>query len=429
MHSLRLKFSQTLVNYRKLPGSIYVLFFAIMINRMGNFVIPFLAMFLTKNLHYAPDKAGFFIMLVSLAGVPGILLGGSLVDRVGRKNVLALSQFLSACCFVPCALSPNAAFVPWLMVFSVFFSETAQVAHNAMVADLTCRENRKDAFALIYLGINIGFSIGPVLAGFLFNHYIQIFFLIDSLTTMISVALILWFTQETIPCGKTFETPVDEPTGGEQAESGNLWAILWRRPFFLAFLIIYFFYTFVYNQDTFGLPLYLNQLFSGSSSKIYGLLMTTNALFVVCASTLLTVLTRKWSATTNIALAGILYAVGFGMIFFIHSFAMFVLSTVIWTAGEIMSSVNTDVYLTGHSPVSHRGRFNSIRLFIRRAGMAVAPMVMGIFIKHCGLRNVWPIISILALVATAGVYAIHRVERRLGSTSPTTKRSSQSFPH
>jgi MFS family permease len=413
MKSLRLKLTQSFSNYRKLPGSIYVLFFAIMVNRMGNFVIPFLAMFLSKNLHYAADKTGFFVMLVSLAGVPGILLGGVLVDRIGRKNVLALFQFLSACSFIPCVFRPDSAWVPWLMVLSVFFSEAAQVAHNAMVADLTCIQNRKEAFTLIYLGINLGFSLGPIVAGFLFNHYIRIFFLIDSLTTLISVALILLFTRETIPCSEALEAPRADLADGEKAETGNLLAVLWKRPFFLIFLVTYFFYTFVYTQDCFCLPLYLDQRFPGNGSQVFGVLMTANALFVVCASTLMASLTRKWQATVSISLAGILYAVGFGMIFVIHSFTMFVLSTLIWTAGEIMAAVNTNVYLTGHSPVSHRGRFNSIRLFTRRAGMAVAPLVMGLFIKFYGLRNVWPVIFVLSLLAAAGVYGIYLVERKL----------------
>ena len=411
---MKIKLSKIIADYRGLPRSIYALFFAIMVNRMGNFVIPFLAMYLTRNLHYTPDKTGFFVMLVSLAALPGIFLGGVLVDRVGRKNVLVLFQFLSACCFIPCVFVTEASIVPWLLVLSVFFTETAQVAHNAMVTDLTCNQNRKEAFALIYLGINIGFSIGPIVAGFLFNHYIKIFFLIDSLTTIASVALILLFTRKTIPSSRVLEAPDRSLDNGERAETGNTFKVLIKRPFFLAFMAISFLYTFIYIQDGFSLPLYLDKLFSYQSSHIYGVLMTANAVFVVCASTLISFLTRNNRAAVNIALAGILYGIGFGMIYFIHSFFMFVISTLIWTTGEILASVNTSVYLSGHSPVSHRGRFNSVRLFVRRAGMAFGPLAMGIFIRSNGLRNVWPVVFILSLAAVAGVYVMDLVEKAAG---------------
>ena len=34
-----------------------------------------------------------------------------------------------------------------------------------MIIDLTTQENRKTAFSLSYLGINIGVAIGPMVAG------------------------------------------------------------------------------------------------------------------------------------------------------------------------------------------------------------------------------------------------------------------------
>lgn len=405
-----MKLPSVFSRYFHLPASIYALFFAIIINRLGNFVIPFLSMYLTKNLNFDTDKAGLFVMLVSLAGIPGILIGGILVDRIGRKSVLTVFQFLSACCFIPCVFFPYSSIVPWLMVFSVFFSETAQVAHNAMVADLTRNENRNEAFSLIYLGVNIGFSIGPILAGFLFRNHLRVFFMIDSLTTLISVILILLFTKETIHCIETDEINCSELSFGEKSEEGNLFQVLLKRPFFLAFIIINFLYTIVYVQDSFSLPLYIDKLFPDDSSKVFGLVMTTNAVFVVFASTIISMLTRKFRTIANIGFAGILYGIGFGMIFFIKSFPMLVISTIIWTTGEILASVNTNVYLSEHSPISHRGRFNSIRLFVRRAGMALGPLLAGIVIKTNGLKNIWGNIFLLSIFASIGVFVIYHAE-------------------
>lgn len=407
-----MKLAKYYSRYMGFPRSIYILFFAITVNRFGNFVIPFLSMYLTKNLNFNTDKTGFLVMLASLAGIPGLFLGGLLVDRIGRKRILALFQFLSACCFIPCALNPVSSVVPWLMILSVLFAETAQVAHGAMVSDLTCNENRKEAYSLIYLGINLGFSIGPILAGFLFNSHIRLFFLIDSMTTLFSVLLIALFTHETLPDKKAMAQLENRHDCDERQERGSIFGVLLKRPLLPAFLVLNLFYFFVYSQHTFSMPLYLDHLFAEGGSQAYGIMMTVNAVFVVLATTLMTTLTRNNNAIANIAIAGLLYAAGFGMLFFVSSFGMFIVSTIIWTAGEILSMVNMNVYTAQHSPISHRGRFNSARLLFGRAGMAMGPFIMGFVIKSWGIRSVWLLVFLLAVCGSAGAFLMNLAERR-----------------
>ena len=43
-----------------------------------------------------------------------------------------------------------------------------------MITDLTVAEQRKGAFSLVYLSHNIGFALGPMIAGFLFNRRLVI---------------------------------------------------------------------------------------------------------------------------------------------------------------------------------------------------------------------------------------------------------------
>lgn len=39
---------------------------------------------------------------------------------------------------------------------------------------------------------------------------------------------------------------------------------------------------------------------------------------------------------------------------------LFLLSTLLWTVGEILQVTNASVYVANNSPISHRGRFNAI---------------------------------------------------------------------
>jgi MFS family permease len=102
--------------YRGLPKSVYALFFAHVVNAIGNFVWPFLALFLTDRLGMSKAEAGFFVTLSALAYVPGSLIGGKIADHIGRRRVFLVSRALSALLLVPCAFLGKSLVIPWLLI-------------------------------------------------------------------------------------------------------------------------------------------------------------------------------------------------------------------------------------------------------------------------------------------------------------------------
>ncbi len=66
-----------LSEYRGLPKNVYIIIFGNLINALGTFVRPLMALLLTDKLHYAKDYAGFIIMISSLLSIPGSLIGGN----------------------------------------------------------------------------------------------------------------------------------------------------------------------------------------------------------------------------------------------------------------------------------------------------------------------------------------------------------------
>jgi MFS family permease len=121
----------------------------------------------------------------------------------------------------------------------------------------------------------------------------------------------------------------------------------------------------------------------------------------------LTVITGKIKAALSMTIGGILYAVGFGMIFFIHSYALFIISTMIWTMGEMLISTNTNVYIADHTPASHRGRFNSIFPIIRKLGFMIGPVIAGVYVKYTNIRNLWPLLGGISVVGAVMMYRLY----------------------
>lgn len=410
--------------YRGLPRSVYLLFFANIVNSLGNFVWPFLTLFLTDRLGFSKAEAGVWVTLSALSWAPGALVGGKLVDHFGRKKVFVWARALSALALIPCAFLGASRIVPYLLISVGLLGGAVDPALHAMVADLTNRQTRRGAFALLYLGHNIGFAVGPTLAGILYRRHLPWLFLGDALTTLLSISLVALFVAETLPgraCeGSGTEEEVEENLPvHERAESGGLVAALLRRPAVLVFSLVLMVYAFVYVQHAFSLPIQLRQVFGLDGPGRFGLLMSVNAVTVVALTTLITRLTQHIDATQNVALGGLTYAVGFGMVGLIRNMPLLILSTVIWTVGEILVTTNASVYVNNHTPISHRGRFNAVTDLVSGTGWALGPFVMGRVIDRSGVLTVWPVCFYLGLGASLLMYVLWLGDRiRAGAQVP-----------
>jgi MFS family permease len=397
--------------YAGLPKGIYALFFAQIVNAVGNLVYPFLTLFLTQRLDYSASAAGTFILISSVAYIPGSLLGGKLVDVTGRKAVLIVTQGLAAVALVPCAFLGVSPVVPWLIIAAHFFFGAANPTHEAITTDMTTGDTRKAAFSLLYLGHNIGFSLGPMIAGFLFTHALPWLFIGDAITTFIALGFVFLLVPESKPSAEEMERH-GERAVNEKAESGGLIPVLLKRPNLIAFSFIALLLTFVYSQFTFSLPLQLEAIFAEKGAVFYGALMTTNALVVIFLTTPAIAATRLVKPVLSVAIAALLFAVGFGMIYFVNAIGLFVISTIIWTVGEILQATNVNVYIANHTPISHRGRFNSVLPIIIGTGFALGPPMMGTFIERVGMRQVWLVAAVLSLVSAAALVLLYLLENR-----------------
>jgi len=300
-----------------------------------------------------------------------------------------------------------------LLILSAFFHGAAQPASTTMTTDLTNPNNRKAAFSILYLGNNIGFAVGPLIAGFLYNNYLMWIFLGDAATTFTSLVLVYLFIKETLPSKEKIEESFKLENNYEKAEKGNLWQVLWKRPRLLLFTLISLIYSFVYAQTTFSIPIQVVELFGDKGPKMFGVIMTTNALVVSFLTIVIISLTHKIKPVLNVTLAGVFYAIGFGMIFFINGRLPWLLfSTIIWSIGEILVTTNTNVYIANHTPMSHRGRFNAVMPVIMGVGFAIGPLIAGNFIRKYGIINIWPAICFLSIVAAVLMYFLYFSEKK-----------------
>ena len=406
-HSLRGS-SNIFSIYKGFPKATYILFICRLINSMGYFVFPFLTLFLTINLSLSADKVGLYLMCVEISRIIGALFGGKFTDIFGRKRTLIGFQFAMVFFLLPCAFLENSLVIPRLLIIAAFFNGAIRPVYDAMMVDLSNPQNRKEIFSFIYLGINLGFGVGSLIAGFLYTRYIKLLFLGNVAVILIVCFFIYLFINETLP----YETRLENKKNKSVKEE-SLISMLKKKPTVLYFSLVSIFFYLAHSQYFFGLPLQINDIFGLAGPRYFGLVMSFNCLVVVFMTMPLTVVSRQNKPIFNVYLSGIFFAIGFGMLYWINQFSWILISTFTWTIGEVLTHINAGVYIANHSPVTHRGRFNSLVIISESFSRIIGPPVLGLVITNLGIRKIWVLIFFISIVAAGLIYLIYLAEKKV----------------
>src|SRR5260370_3834144 len=82
--------------FRGLPRVYWILGTGELINRLGSFVLPLLALYLTTGRGLSVESVGFVIALWGAGSLAAGPLGGWLADRFGRRRTLIFAQVAGA---------------------------------------------------------------------------------------------------------------------------------------------------------------------------------------------------------------------------------------------------------------------------------------------------------------------------------------------
>ncbi len=394
--------------YRGLPKPIYTLFLSTVINSVGIFVYPFLTLYLTQRLGYPPAKAGLFLTLAAILYVPGSLLGSKLADSIGRKWVAVPCEILMNSCYLAAGFLEGTEWVPLLVLAALFFDGMVDPAREAMKTDVTAIENRQASFSLIYLGHNLGFAIGPVIAGLFFYRAPAWLFFGNAIAGFLSVLLIIFRIEESKPSKKTIEES-RRWKSGERAEEGGALKALFSRPRLLIFSLCVTCFSYAYSQTLFALPLLTTSLFGAGGAPLYGRMMALNGMVVVLLTPLIVMAGRHFTPLSNITVSGLLYTIGFSLFAFATSEPLFLLLVAVYTIGEIVSATNQGYWIANNTPISHRGRFSAILPIIMGTGHAIAPIIGGTIIQWADMSALWLTTGLAALAGTVGIAMLRRL--------------------
>ena len=155
-------------------------------------VIPFLSLYLKKDLLFSLERVGLIMTFFGLGSLVGTWIGGKLTDIYGYYKVMLVSLFLSGVFFISLQFLSSfwtvCAGIFTLMMVADSFRPAGMVAMGAYSKE----KNKTRSVTLIRLAINLGFSAGPAIGGLIIATmgYSGLFW-VDGLTCIVAAVLLL----------------------------------------------------------------------------------------------------------------------------------------------------------------------------------------------------------------------------------------------
>ena len=387
-----------------LPRTYWVLWVGTLVNRLGSFVVPFLALYLTRERGFSVERAGLTVSLYGLGAVIASPLGGMLADRVGRRITLAGGLWLGSVGMLCLGFAREPAVIAAAAFGLGIVGEIYRPAVSAAVADVVSPEDRQRAFGLLYWVINVGFAVALPLAGLMVRYGYLTLFIADAITTFTYGCCIWLLLPETRPARPAASSDTPAPGAGSALLAPFL------DPSFVAFAVPYFGVALIFYQSQVSLPLALGA--RGLTEAQFGAVLSVNGLLIVALQPFTHPVLRRLRRAQALALAAVLTGVGFGLHALTGPVALAALAVAIWTLGEMAQAPVAPSVVADLAPSGLRGSYQGAYHMLWGLASSAAPALGGWVLGRFGTSALWLGCLVLGLGCAVWQLSIAGARRR-----------------
>ncbi len=395
--------------YRGLRREIYILFFGRIVTNLGSMIWPVMTMILSQKLGLSAAEISYFFVGSSIIMLPASLIGGKLADKVNKKWMIVICDCVSIVCFYISAAIPLGIGTIVLFVIGGIFQSMEYPSYDALFADLSTTRDRERAYSLMYLGGNLGLVLSPTIAGILFKDYLWLSFLISGSSIAISTVLIAFLIKDVTPVEDTSE----EAEYQEKKDGLSVFGVLRENPMILLYLLCGTLYSAAYGQYNFIMPLDMAAVHGDTGAVIFGTVSSLNCITVVIFTPLITRLFTGMRDTGKMLMGRMLVFAGYLLFLLLLGFVPgYYLAMLVFTWGEIFTTIAEGPYVSTRIPASHRGRINAFMAVVYTVVTGGIDLVVGQFYDRAGSTWTWALILGVTLASAAATIVLRSLDRK-----------------
>jgi len=325
----------------------------------------------------------------------GSFLGGKLSDRIGYRIVMTMSLVLGGIMFILLQFQLSFWNLYAFIALAALFGEAYRPAMMAAVSDFVPKSETGRTMAFLRLAINIGFSAGPALGGFIAAIYgYKLLFNIDGITCIF--AGILFFI-----LSKSWKKKVEERAQSDVANTNEApFVPPYKNKSYLLLLLTTLLSGIAFVQWFHSIPVYIKQEW-GFDERFIGLLYTINGVLIVLLEMpLVHILEKRGKIKITLIVGLVIMAASFLILLLPPAIIVGVLAMTLLTIGEILFLPLNNSTMLNMSPVNRRGEYIAYYSMTWSLTHILAP-IFGLFLAETlSFRGLY-LVLVIGLVLTA----------------------------
>ncbi|MBS1689061.1 MAG: MFS transporter [Bacteroidetes bacterium] len=371
-----------------------------LINRSGTMVVPFMTLYLTRSMHYTIGQAGIVMSIFGAGAICGSLIGGKLTDKFGFYQIQLFALLLGGIMFLILGQMHS---YPMICLFTFLLSlmnDAFRPANSTAIAHYSKEENRTRSYSLNRLAINLGWSVGGALGGFIAARNYHLLFWIDGLTN-IGAALLL---RSVLSPAKNTATPQKhERTAPDKKNSA------YKDKPYIVFVILTVLFAYTFFQFFTTLPVYyvkhmhLTETFVGFVMALNGILIALLEMVIISR------LEGKRKSLHYIVFGVLLTGLSF-VVFNILPGAgiLAVFAMLLATIGEMLSMPFMNTFWIGRSSNNNRGQYAALYSIAWSAAQVLGPGTGAEIAERFGFHFLWWFIGGICALIGIGYYQLEK---------------------
>ncbi|PKP12284.1 MAG: MFS transporter [Bacteroidetes bacterium HGW-Bacteroidetes-3] len=379
------------------------------INRAGTMVIPFLSLYLTKEMGLSLGQVGWIMSCFGVGSLLGSYLGGKLSDKFGFYKVMFFSLLTTGLLFISLQFVHTFLGFAVAIFITMIFADAFRPAMFVSLKAYSKPQNQTRSLTLIRLAINLGFSFGPFLGGLIIAglSYSGLFW-VDGLTCIAAIVVMRMVLKE-----KKIHVDISKVIVEKE---NKITSVYKDKPYWI-FLTIIFLMGFVFLQLFTTMPLFYKEIHKMTEVQI-GLLMSVNGFLIFLFEMPLIhyiekkLLDRMKIITWSLGLLSMSYVV----LNATSWSGILIVSMLLITVGEMLAFPFTNNFAMNRAPSGNEGRylalyamaFSCAHIFSAKTGMEV--------IARFGFMANWFLMGGLGLLAVVLMIWLRKIldaERKL----------------
>jgi len=371
-----------------------------LINRTGAMVLPFLSIYMTQALGFTITEAGVVLACFGLGAVTGSWLGGWLTDRYGNFWVQTLSLLVSVPLFL---IIPHFTSVEALAAIIYILSVTTESfrpANSVSVARYAKPENITRAFSLNRMAINLGFSIGPALGGFLASFSYNWIFYGNALGAFIATLTFVAFFRKRKGNIKRHTETTGTPASPTRSP--------YQDQIFLVFSLLCCIYAICFFQLLSTLPLFYQKGHGLTEGQVGIILGFSGFVVVIFEMLLVHMAERRLTYASSIFWGTALCAVSFALLPIPTGYWILYLSIFLMSISEILAMPFMASVAVKRASKQNQGAYMGLNALAFSAAHVFSPFIGTHVADNYGFNILWWGTAVVLVSISGGLYFVVR---------------------